>query len=779
MGCTTSGVCEAMQQSLAKESLKLDDKCRICNYKVGFHKVEKACDATQQTLAMKYSLKIDESCPCCSRPVGYHKDLVAGEFQFPENDLTYNFERRHLASYHPPLIIGNHSDIVKEVEELLLKPGNNSAKEDIPVVCIVNPPRHGKSLLLDRIFYDRSDVRVVEITYNNNSNVTEEETRSPQRALYHFWLRFIGSVCGHSFVSLISSVPFEDNLTYTLAWAKKILLKNYHRNPFIDAGSKTQLRLVIAVDEFSKLTDELARWHIEDKKAFIRSLCNERQESVQFVFTGFNTEMNACMEESGVQVIFKTLSLCDFSSAKPLLKLIIDAYPEGVKIPMLLFETVKSTPGLVGLWAERVLHHKCLDLTLSNFVYSLTWIDRVTKIKPDYGTEVPPVAYNWYLIVEYLQGLEADNSSDERTNDNMLILGKQLVLNTIGVLQKAVGSDGTETMQPVLSPLCFVCIARSKYEPKNEIERDLKVAINSAIDQCERRPEWNEGSSNDGKPFENFVVSALKTRIITRRLSDASSASASFRFIDLFPADVSRMLCNTSIGPFSLDNEDRSFNSFVSPCHIHGISSKEKLSKMMTAPLYYLFPLGLEILNADTSKVDNNRSGGVIVPLVESSSTTNSGDFKFQIKVSPKWCKNKITFINNATINNFSTEEERIISNSSTQPGNEYREEVRKVWHSMQVQIDIILRNKDCSVFELSERAAGCDLVLLCKESDSKYHIVALEIKDSRATRMEVWLDKLRKLTSFRCIVPRLRSELQKENIDLSYHIVFAGRDGS
>ena len=97
----------------------------------------------------------------------------------------------------------------------------------------------------------------------------------------------------------------------------------------------------------------------------------------------------------------------------------------------------------------------------------------------------------------------------------------------------------------------------------------------------------------------------------------------------------------------------------------------------------------------------------------------------------------------------------------------------------MQVQIDIILRNKDCSVFELSERAAGCDLVLLCKESDSKYHIVALEIKDSRATRMEVWLDKLRKLTSFRCIVPRLRSELQKENIDLSYHIVFAGRDGS
>ena len=706
----------------------------------------------------------------CEAKFVSNKDFVLGDFKISTN-TSYDFQRCDVGSFQPPVIIGNLPDIVNEIEEIQLKLN----KEHNPVVCIVSPPRHGKSLLLDRIFYGRFDIRVVEVTYNNNSQVTTHEILSPRHALYHFWLRFIGSVCADSFSSLIATIPFDDNCIFTLAWAKKILLKRYNQNPFIDARSRKQLPLVIAVDEFSKLTDKFAEcWRENQKKDFVRALCNQRQSSpsVQFVFTGFNTEMNGLMEVSDVHVIFKTLSLCDFSSAKPLLKLIVDAYPKVLKIPMLLFETVKSTPGLVGLWAERVFSLNCFDTSLIQFARSLPWISRVTKLTPDYGEVVPPVAHNWSLVVEYLQALDANNTSYRSTYKDMEKLGHDLVSNKIGVLQKEFGSDGTETIQLMLSPLCFVCISSSEYEPKTLLEKDLKAAIKTAITECELRPERNDGSSNNGKIFENFIVNAFKARIIiriiNRRRSEESLLWATFRFIDLLPVDASRIIVD------SFTMEGRSFNNYVFPCYLHGISSKKNLSKMLTAPLYYLFPLGLEVLHTDGS---NNHSG-VIIPLVQECSPVVCDNLYFDIEVSPRCCDKKMSFVSNVkNAASFTPDEERFLSTSITPPSDKYSRDVKAIWYSMQDQIRIILDNRNCSIFEVSEGAAGCDLVILCKESPSKYHIAAIVVKDSHTTGKSTWQDKLFKLISFRCIVPRLKAELEKENIDLYYHIVFAGRD--
>ena len=96
--------------------------------------------------------------------------------------IRTDFYRRVLASYHPPIYIGNFPDIVKEVEDLFLK------VDALPFVCIVNPPRHGKSLFLDRIFSDRDDFRVVEMTYNNNSNVTSSSSILLLVAVHRFSL---------------------------------------------------------------------------------------------------------------------------------------------------------------------------------------------------------------------------------------------------------------------------------------------------------------------------------------------------------------------------------------------------------------------------------------------------------------------------------------------------------------------------------------------------------------------------------------------------------------
>lgn len=154
-------------------------------------------------------------------------------------------------------------------------------------------------------------------------------------------------------------------------------MEQYYRNPFIDESSKKQLP---AVDEFSKLTDEL-NWSKEQKAEFVRSLSNEKQNDpiTQFEMTGFNNEMTGLREESSPNVIFFSLSLCEFSSTRPLLKCIVDRYTRKKDVPMLLFETVKSTPGLVGLWAERVFRLNFLDRSLADFVNGLQWIHHVIE----------------------------------------------------------------------------------------------------------------------------------------------------------------------------------------------------------------------------------------------------------------------------------------------------------------------------------------------------------------------------------------------------------------
>ena len=411
-----------------------------------------------------------------------------------------------------------------DVEDLFLNyisDGNHLVRDSLPFVCIVNPPRHGKSLFLDRIFFERDDFRVVEMTYNNNSNVLQSELESSQHVLFFFWLRFIGSVCGDTFsaVQTHSHVhfPFNKETVYSLEWAKNILLKTYNRNPFVDPVSKKQLHLIIAVDEFSKLTDLLTQqWPKDEKNAFVRALNNDKQifPVVQFVFTGFNKEMTSLIEASGAVVVWKTLSLCDFSSARPLLKQIVDAYESKEKVPLLLFETIKSTPGLVGFWAERVFKLHCCDSSIASFKESLPWIQHVCSETKCPGATIPPLEYNWSLIVEYLKSSESERleSKSFALTKN---LGNELISNLIGVLQKV---DGNGIKQPLISPLCFVCIAFSSFVPKNLLEKDLLKHIRAALDCCQRRPPVQ--LHNNGTAFENFVIEALTTRIITRMIAE-------------------------------------------------------------------------------------------------------------------------------------------------------------------------------------------------------------------------------------------------------------------
>lgn len=658
-------------------------------------------------------------------------------------------------------------------------------KENLPFFCIVNPPRHGKSLFLDSIFKDRSDIRVVPMTYNNNSNLTDVEMHSPRHALFNFWLRFICSVTGDSLTYLQQTLldshhPIggfrEVGVEYTLDWAKEIILQKYNRNPFVDAESKQQLPLIIAVDEFSKLTDRMKEknWRKEEELEFLSKLNNAKRLDplVQFVLTGFNTEMSSSVRESGAKFKCLSLTLCDFSSSKPLLREIVRAYRERkVAVPMLLYETVKSTPGLVGLWAERVFTENAFDFSLAIFKDNLQWIKNISSLTIPVNKSTSPAEENWSLIVEYLKLSEEADDVDggEILEERKLILGNKLVSNLIGVIQrtKRADDDAIETTLTLPSPFCFVCIVRSGYEPVDPFERELMDCIKGALQCCEARPGWNLSGKNEGVHFEKFVTESLTARIIIRKLLGAPSSSAdgwaTFPFNCLFPADVSSVVDAQS--PLDM------------PYSLHGIASKSSLAKMLTSPLYYLLPLGLDEL--DREEADS--ASGIISDLVQGAASSNHQIPNFPVLLCyPKRCATPIQVVSKVLLDSreliLSMEEENILSHSTTAP-TDSRKEVQQIWDSMQGWIKFVMDNyMTCSIFPLANNAAGCDLVLVCRDATKAdtYHFVAVELKDSRSTKSKDWRDKLNLLKSCRCIVPRLRTMFAKENKTLEYHIVFA-----
>ena len=270
------------------------------------------------------------------------------------------------------------------------------------------------------------------IIYNNNTRVYEEEIESYNISIYYFWLRFIQSVTNNSCnlhqLQDIIGVTFDPKEHYNLRWAKQIILNKFNMDPFSYQTNNTSTTtegwndnkagwndypLVIAVDEFTHILDcTYEKWSYGERVDFLNSFKNNMctKPFVKFVFTGFNHNLNYYLEPSSASIYYITLTLCDYTAAKPLLRMIVNEYIRiNRRVPMVLYEVVKSTPGLIGLWAERLLKSggeaghidgQIIDDSFANFAFPLPWI-RVVTDKEDIYT-------NWQLIIQYFICFELD-----------------------------------------------------------------------------------------------------------------------------------------------------------------------------------------------------------------------------------------------------------------------------------------------------------------------------------------------------------------------------------
>jgi hypothetical protein len=72
---------------------------------------------------------------------------------------------------------GDLKKVAREIEKSVSTtvPQGRGNKDDLPLVYVSNPPRHGKSLLLDQLFTDEAEsgVAVLNVTYNAATQISE------------------------------------------------------------------------------------------------------------------------------------------------------------------------------------------------------------------------------------------------------------------------------------------------------------------------------------------------------------------------------------------------------------------------------------------------------------------------------------------------------------------------------------------------------------------------------------------------------------------------------
>lgn len=530
---------------------------------------------------------------------------------------TYNRPRLTYPPAFENLIVGNMNDVKDKIEETLLglcesSLGEVRIKDKLRFQCIINPPRHGKSLLLDILFQGNQSVLVIPISYNGDTNFSSIEIASPRVAIAYFWLRVLKTLLSLQ-TALKDLYDSYKHVNWSFTQVRKICRKKLLVDPFLNDGGRRK-NVLICVDEFSLLTDSMnadESWRDADKQQFVSALQNEMTAKpfLQYVLTGFNTNLSTLLGYSAAKVDCYVLKMCSYAQSRPLLRLIANEYAKQnppVDVPASLFEAIKCTPGLVGLWAECVVREKRCDRSLVEFQ---------TKAAPNWLKTIVNsnnITRNWHIILEYLLHLERDYSTVD---------AQQIAENRISsaLIEYQIGIGRSDVSAPQIIPLCFVLIIRSMFEhmksfPTDIIEADkaLIELYSQALDACDKTTfKDNRGGEN----FENFVYAALVGRLqLHAKLSQECPGSAPCsRIVSIGseemvaqPQSLNTTNCySIQVGKF-FPGPIYKCTSKLGSFFLHPIRSKPDLNSFLLPPLYYLFPRTIKSLKMDTEDTDRS-----------------------------------------------------------------------------------------------------------------------------------------------------------------------------
>jgi hypothetical protein len=184
---------------------------------------------------------------------------------------------RSKLTYEPAygFIIGDLNNKIEQIENHMFHQSKESIKEvQTPFYCLVSPPRHGKSLLLDNLFKNNQNVLVIEITYNSTTPTLLQEVRSVDMAIRFFWIRVLKSIMkdNRHMENILDSYN-ENQVRFTDVHHILNLARQKYSRSCIYKSNGEPKNIVICVDEFSNFLD------------FVRTGDEEKTEEHQDRFT--------------------------------------------------------------------------------------------------------------------------------------------------------------------------------------------------------------------------------------------------------------------------------------------------------------------------------------------------------------------------------------------------------------------------------------------------------------------------------------------------------------
>ena len=281
---------------------------------------------------------------------------------------------------------GNLKEVASKIENEVSQtvPQGRGTKEHLPLIYISNPPRHGKSLLLDTLFssHDGKDVCVLNATYNAATSIEDNELKTPEGAVCGFLLRLLFDLrFGVSMNGRWGDIWENSPLTQLLPECERLgnptaMLKLFEKMVGLHdlEGGAAPKCLLICIDEISKLTDDERNLWVksdsaQNKSRFWKSIYSLTRATaggwVRIVMTGFTDSPENDVQASDVSCKSLSLSMITNAEQEILSAELLWAYAtHGVPFPGLLWALYKSTPGLLGVWAQQIR----LQLPLSECV---------------------------------------------------------------------------------------------------------------------------------------------------------------------------------------------------------------------------------------------------------------------------------------------------------------------------------------------------------------------------------------------------------------------------
>jgi len=470
---------------------------------------------------------------------------------------------------------------------------SNLSKDERGLIIVRAPPRHGKSLLLDRIFLNAVNICVVKTTFNSTTHFTRDhrDLNDKDLCIWHFVARVYLAVytAGKeaNVSGLIPALKGQFKTPEDAFWSMHVKLHA--------ASIKC---VVYALDELSNMTsittdDQNARF-----SEFITA-CNIPQGADQppwfvatmFTHTSLSLSTGAAGLSGSIRATFH-FDCVDPDQTRGLIAAILACYrthrPSQAEFPTMLWEVCKSSPGLLGELARRVYLALCNRRTPPGSFYEfaelLPWAQRLGQTSSE----------AWSLLEQYFRGMMLEAPMVDE-NVRLQLIDCQLALESTG----SDGAQGSSVQSgvPVVHPVPFAVavvvtnkvksVKKLKEVPVEDVpvdvpltylERCIAASANHKTVITDKR-----STTLDGGPAEIFALNALHLRALYFSSPVPVSATAWFR---------SGWHRHSNDVPPSYVKLQGDTNGSV--LHLAFQFGRVSLMHLITPVLYNLFPVGCE-----------------------------------------------------------------------------------------------------------------------------------------------------------------------------------------